>query len=122
MESASLMRRCAALVVTALLLAPMTVRARDQIVLGRGVSSCSTWTKEHSIGSFRANEQDSWLFGFITSINMFAPAEWPDVNAGMDNQALIAWMDNYCRANPLRPIVTAANMLVEELKKRAGVR
>ena len=57
--------------------------------------------------------------GYISSANMYEP-NTPDFIQGTDYNAIIAWMDNYCRAHPLDRIDIAALALVGELlaKKR----
>lgn len=35
----------------------------------------------------------------------------------VDNDAIDAWMDNFCRANPLKDIEDGAEQLVREIKK-----
>jgi hypothetical protein len=42
-----------------------------------------------------------------------------DVLVGTNFDGLMAWIDNYCRANPLDLVGTAALKLFDELKSRA---
>jgi hypothetical protein len=43
----------------------------------------------------------------------------PDALVSGDFKGLVAWIDNYCRSNPLDPIVSAAFKLTDELRSRA---
>ena len=36
-----------------------------------------------------------------------------------DEFFLMAWVDNYCKANPLAKVTTGAAILVQELRERA---
>jgi hypothetical protein len=42
----------------------------------------------------------------------------PDVLRGLDANAIVTWMDNYCREHPLDQISTAASDLMMELLVR----
>jgi hypothetical protein len=43
----------------------------------------------------------------------------PDILTEMDFDGLMAWVDNYCKANPLAKVTTGAAMLVQVLRERA---
>jgi hypothetical protein len=42
----------------------------------------------------------------------------PDILTRMDFDGLMAWMHDYCKANPLAKVTTGAAMLVQELRAR----
>lgn len=99
------------------------IRAKRRAIRGRDEAEIkSVVNKIQFLGPGRVARTNKTIgcLDSITSIKYVCSGS--DVNAGMENRALIAWVDNYCRADPLRPIVTTAYMLVEELKKRADVR
>jgi hypothetical protein len=77
--------------------------------------SCSTWTIT-SKQSYESQVYSKWVFGFISGINLENPSG--DFLQGRDADGLIAWIDNYCRSNPLNRITQAAVELVKVL--RAG--
>ena len=39
-----------------------------------------------------------------------------DLLRGRDADGLTAWIDNYCRRNPLHPVTQAAHELIKELQ------
>lgn len=43
-----------------------------------------------------------------------------DLLEGVDSSAVLAWMDNYCRAHPLETIVVGATALRRELEGKRG--
>jgi len=43
----------------------------------------------------------------------------PEALLGTDFDGLIAWIDNYCQANPLKGVAEAAGALLQTLRDRA---
>jgi hypothetical protein len=58
-----------------------------------------------------------WVAGFVSGVNW--DTDEPDILAEMDVDSLIAWVDSYCKANPLAKVTTGAAMLVQELRARS---
>jgi hypothetical protein len=63
---------------------------------GAGNSSCGTWTLD-----------TQWLLGFLSGIGFLGKAEGLDPLNGVDAQAVLAWIDNWCHNHPLSPIADA---------------
>jgi hypothetical protein len=113
-----------AIAVAAVLFAGST--AEGKLLVGAGIQSCGTWrTQDRQSSSSIAVVQ--WVLGYISSANTFAPRTYltpneqekvPDVLRGLDANAIITWMDNYCREHPLDQISTAASDLMMELLVR----
>ena len=55
--------------------------------------------------------------GLVSGLNW--NTDDPDILTEMDFDGLMAWVDNYCKANPLAKVTTGAVMLVQELRARA---
>jgi hypothetical protein len=55
-----------------------------------------------------------WIVGYMSGAN--TDPSYPDVLLGKDLAGLIGWIDNYCRANPLKNIASAASSLIIELR------
>jgi hypothetical protein len=58
-----------------------------------------------------------WVAGFVSGLNWDTTD--PDILTELDFDGLMAWVDNYCKANPLAKVTTGAVMLVQELRARA---
>jgi hypothetical protein len=85
------------------------------IVYGSGMQSCGAWTykTDSDVG-----EQTSWVMGYISAFNVYQGEM--NVGAGTDLNGIFGWIDNYCAAHPLDPIIKATDALVDELSGRAG--
>ena len=76
-------------------------------IIGPGLSSCGTWVANrggHS--SSGAGIYESWVVGFLSGIG-FVNDHGADPLNGVDAEAVWAWVDNYCGANPLDTIEKA---------------
>jgi len=71
-------------------------------VIGSGTISCGTWTAWRRSG--QAAHAEQWILGFLSGIGYEGVG---DPLNGVDANAVWAWMDNYCQANPLDAIVKA---------------
>lgn len=76
-----------------------------------GTSSCGSWVseKDATVKSY----QKGWILGFLSGLSSGA-----DINPlkKTDAYSIFLWIDNYCKANPLKDLVDAANGLVFELE------
>ena len=86
-------------------------------IMGPGAKSCGYWTKVRKADGEDAFMVKAWLGGFLTSYNYFTPGV-TDVGQGIDVPGREAWVDNYCRDNPLKDISFAAIRLVLHLRSR----
>ncbi|HKQ23898.1 MAG TPA: hypothetical protein VJT81_05590 [Burkholderiales bacterium] len=72
-------------------------------IRGVGAISCGTWTKDAK----EANKLGqlinlTWVQGYISSYNAHTGQ---NLFEGVDNDAITAWMDNYCAKNPLSVVM-----------------
>ena len=68
---------------------------KGAFIYGAGTQSCGTWL-EHRANAVLHNNELNWVLGFLT-----ASARWgPDLRE-TDANAVAAWIDKYCRENPL---------------------
>jgi len=82
------------------------------IVYGSGAKSCGKWLAVRSGGDYDLQLQ--WVLGW------FSAAGFYDVHGDLrdtDSDAITAWLDKYCRENPLKGINDAAAQLVRTLSK-----
>ena len=83
-------------------------------VIGAGTNSCGAWTKAIDEDPSLHSQRQVWVLGFLSGVN----AIWQkDILVEYDGEDLIAWIDNYCKENPLDRIASAASSLVRELDK-----
>lgn len=112
MKGIPMKRVAAALLVTVACFTPPAATA----LAVRGVRSCGTWIEQRATKGFDRLATEAWLVGFLSggalSTNM-------NVLQGTDNASLFAWIDNYCRANPLNDLGDGAQDLFIELAKKA---
>ena len=75
--------------------------------IGAGTASCGTWIEARreriSVGA------EQWIFGFLSGVGFMGIGDARRINplSGVDGKAVLAWIDNYCRAHPADNITTA---------------
>jgi hypothetical protein len=62
----------------------------------------------------------AWVIGFLSGINL--ASDKPDALVGTDYHGAMAWLDNYCKANPLNTITEASVKLIDQLRANAAKR
>ena len=83
-----------------------------------GVPDCGEWLAGQRI------EQRSWLMGYLTALNLVHSAlkKEDGLSALSSAKQAYAWMDNYCKANPLSDLSYGGGELFSELAKKARTR
>lgn len=82
---------------------------------GAGINSCGSWLEHRGIDALHSHEL-SWVLGWLS-----ASENW-GTGLGIhlrhtDANAVSAYVDKYCRENPLKSIADASLGLVVELAK-----
>src|SRR4030088_2782912 len=70
-----------------------------RLVIGQGANSCWAWTRSHEAKAATQGLYTQWVAGFVSGLNW--NTDDPDILTEMDFDGLMAWVDNYCKANPL---------------------
>ncbi|WP_019447001.1 hypothetical protein [Cupriavidus sp. BIS7] len=85
-------------------------------VVSFGNTDCGTWINKSSPA------QRVWLNGYMSALNaiMYAKIGRDALKPIQSAEQLHAWMDNYCRAHPLKMVDEGAFMLLDELLTSAG--
>jgi hypothetical protein len=112
--------RTAHALLAAFLMVPFAATAKTVTARGEGAAPCSAWTEEHEKRTSRRPVQDSWILGYVNAAA--AMLEFPgidDVSASFRNRDLVTWIDDYCSANPDKPLIIAADALMRYLARRA---
>ncbi|MDM0057346.1 hypothetical protein [Variovorax fucosicus] len=81
----------------------------------RGPVSCGAWVKERQEAGWGTQTNQAWLVGYLSGV---AAASDKDFIKGTDNPSIFLYLDNFCRANPLKTIDEAADALTIELIKQ----
>jgi|SRR6266487_4038328 hypothetical protein len=108
-----------AVVLATAMLAFSSAPAWSVRIIGYGLESCGEWTYVRRTENATNLLYASWALGYLSGVNA-ANENFTkkDLLERQDARGLLAWMDNYCRANPLDKIGKALGMLVNELLKR----
>jgi hypothetical protein len=70
------------------------------------VVSCGTWIALRRQSEATADPESQWLLGFL------AGASFAGQSYTLDGPAVMAWLDNYCRAYPLDSLSQAGGAFV----------
>lgn len=106
------------IVVRGVLVAVMSLLVTDAAfaVKVRGVPSCGKWVKDREeMEVFRTTAITNWLVGYLSGLAVGLNKEFFHKDGvAVDNESVFLWMDNYCRANPLKDAQEGANRLMIE--------
>ena len=83
-----------------------------------GARSCGAWIANSTQTTASREADRAWLVGFLSGLAIGARK---DFLRGIDSDSMYLWIDNYCRANPLKFLDSAGVALAQELidqKKR----
>jgi hypothetical protein len=109
--------RAGVIFATVLFAAP--AHASDQyVIFGAGGRPCGSWLQVRSQALPDSAVLQSWVLGYVTSVNANVLTVNQDVTGGANPDALFSWVDNYCAAHPLASIARAADSLVETLRTK----
>jgi hypothetical protein len=111
------MIRAAVLLSLIVLSAPAMAQAS---LIGASQQSCGSWTHERKNDSSMSYVYASWIVGYVSGLNATGVTvlKSPDLLKGIDGNAVIGWMDNYCRSHPLENLGDATVTLLAELSKK----
>jgi hypothetical protein len=97
------------LVLAATTITIASAEQRISSMIGAGSESCGSWTANRrggSIARLSARVQNQqWLFGFLSAFGV--AGKGLDPLHGMDDEGVVAWVDNYCREHPIDSIQDA---------------
>jgi hypothetical protein len=96
-----------------------SLAADAAMVLGPGSASCVTWNGDRQRNESHSQLNQAWVLGFVTAYSLYRPASQDNSPKPMDSRAMMAWIDNYCDANPLKDIFDAAQALTEDMEGRS---
>ena len=89
--------------------------ANEYVIFGAGSRSCGSWLQVRSQALPDTVVLQSWILGYITSVNANVLSVNRDVTSGAAPDTLFSWIDNYCAAHPLESVARAASALLDSL-------
>nr|TFG52931.1 MAG: hypothetical protein E4H34_04365 [Hyphomicrobiales bacterium] len=122
------MRNIAGVIVlgAGLMTAPAISVAADSpsqfMVMGVGYNSCEAWTGDRNANEAISRVKEQWVFGYVTAVNNWLlPGDRGaarDLAEGANAAGVLAWMDEYCLANPGANVGNAVALLVRAFQDR----
>ena len=112
------MRKVRVLRIAMLLLvaAISTAQAQERAVIGPAGFSCGKWT--NTLKDKPNHERlTQWVLGYLSGVNVHQTG--PDFLRDRDADSLTAWIDDYCRRNPLHHVNQALFELLDVLQAGA---
>lgn len=90
------------------------VNAADQqgsfnVIGGYGLDSCGSYLDARQRSA--DTPYTTWLGGYLTAVDIEEQKTY-SILGGTDVPGVMRWLDNWCRQNPTRMFVNAANALV----------
>jgi len=92
---------------------PSRAASNQYVILGAGSRPCGSWLQLRSQALPESAILQSWLLGYVTSVNANLLSVNQDVTAGATPDALFSWIDNYCAAHPLDSVARAAGAMID---------
>jgi hypothetical protein len=93
--------------------APSHAASNQYVILGAGSRPCGSWLQLRSQALPDSAILQSWVLGYVTSVNANLLSVNQDVTAGAAPDELFSWIDNYCAAHPLDSLARAASALLD---------
>jgi hypothetical protein len=108
-------RLAAFLVVLLLAVPPANAASNQYVILGAGSRPCGSWLRVRSQALPDSAIMQSWVLGYVTSVNANLLSVNRDVTGDAAPDALFTWIDNYCAAHPLDSLARAASAMLDAL-------
>ena len=104
------MRRFPTIVLLVIALSQISWASTTANLIGSGTGSCGKWLESRQNLAVHYQHQQ-WVYGFLSGVNWetSGPQAKPP-----DGEAVVAFVDTYCRNNPLHILALAAAALVQE--------
>ena len=102
--------KLAVLFTAALFASSVAAQEEGVLALGAGTASCGKWIESRNDKAAHF-QYKQWVLGFISGSNWntVGPQSRPT-----DQEAVVAFVDLYCKNNPLHTLVAAAAVAVQE--------
>lgn len=96
---------------------PASEQVANYAVEGAGVRSCDEYLTDRKKNNAMHYINLNWAKGFITGVNYIHAESRGNskLGAGLNQEALTLWLDNYCQGKPTASLSDASAALVDEL-------
>lgn len=111
-----------AVLVLSLLSAAPARAAGEYVILGAGSRPCGSWLQVRSQALPDSAVVQSWVLGYVTSVNANFLTSSSDVTQGANPDALFSWIDNYCATHPLDSLARATSALLDSFLAKNKVK
>lgn len=96
--------------------------ASEYVILGAGGRACGSWLQLRSQALPDSAVLQSWVLGYVTSVNANLLSVNQDVTGGATSDALFGWIDNYCAAHPLDSLARATGAMLDSFLAKNKVK
>jgi hypothetical protein len=110
------------LLLAVLVLSAPRCAAGEYTIIGAGGRPCGAWLQARSQATPESAIMQSWLLGYITSINAHELTITPDIAEGTNADGMFSWIDDYCATHPIDSVARAAANLVGILRSSSRAR
>ena len=100
---------------------PVHAASNQYVILGAGSRPCGSWLQLRSQALPDSDVLQSWLLGYVTSVNANLLSVNQDVTGGATPDALYSWIDNYCATHPLDSLARAASAMIDAMLVKSKV-
>jgi hypothetical protein len=88
-------------------------QTNQYVIFGAGSRPCGSWLQLRSQALPDSAVLQSWVLGYVTSVNANLLSVNQDVTGGAEPDALFGWIDNYCAAHPLDSLARATGAMLD---------
>ena len=116
-----MIRFCIAVVACAFVVSATAQPNQSAVIAGPGAASCGLYIEGRALPSAgsRGSINDMtvlWIQGFLSGMNAYrSVSKHGEMVLLPDAPSLLAYMDKYCRENPLKSVVQGASAMYAEL-------
>ena len=101
-------------VVLAVLLTAASTGALAQTLFGAGTVTCGKYLELRKENNKEIDHLNVfWIMGYVSAYNVWSHEK--AIDHLPDPESVLAYFDRYCRDNPLRQLVDAADKLIRDL-------
>jgi hypothetical protein len=97
-------------------------QANQYVIFGAGSRPCGSWLQLRSQALPDSAVLQSWVLGYVTSVNANLLSVNQDVTGGASPDVLFTWIDNYCAAHPLDSLARATGAMLDSYLAKSKVK